>query len=162
MGCTGTCTWAFIAGMWEVKSSSCSSGCVCVDAITTVSSPFHDATDPIEIAVASGRSLAGLLELYDGISPVTDVYNHVVTLGKPISKYRIASDVLLHRLKFMDGLQTKPSTLPLWKALDDPVKGNPGATTQITTAKAALIAYMASPAIPSTAVLNLPCGPPQQ
>jgi hypothetical protein len=137
--CTGTCTWQFNGTMWVVVSSSCSSGCVCADALTlgggNPKSSYYDTSNP----AISNASLAN------------------VTGNPPASGQvcEVAHRVMYRRLEFLVGL--KSSSLSLWNGLDTDQpswRGNATATGLVNAAWNVVKQYN-----PATGALP-PKGPP--
>jgi hypothetical protein len=157
MACTGTCTWKLVGGFWE-SSSTCVGSCACVDAIATATtSRFHDPTDPVVQLVTTlagpkrlvDPSVRAMIEVLDSSRiPIGDIHAHVLG-GGSIAIFRISAPLMLHRLKFLDGLKT--SNPPLWAALDTELHS--GATKMIAAAVTSI------EATPSATTLTLPCSP---
>jgi hypothetical protein len=155
VACTGTCTWTFSSGMWSVTASSCSTGCVCVDAIAT---SYSDPSDPVNSLLSTlagpnpliDPSVRALIEVLDNHNnPIGDIKAHVAAGGK-ISKYSISKALMLHRLHFLDNL---PATGPAPSKAELDAQWQSSASSMITTALKQITAGSTSVA--------LPCGPPQ-
>ena len=147
MACTGSCTWTFKSGAWQVTGAGCSAGCVCADAITM------------------GASLVSIppaqRPYFDPANPAIAKPTLVKVSGASIT---VDHTVMFQRLKFLTDLAVSNPTA--WSALDTALHGNRTATAQISAAWAIVSVFPPPtlPPAPSAAVaptsVNLPCTGP--
>jgi hypothetical protein len=139
VACSGTCTWTFTGGMWQVTASNCTgSGCQCVDAIKppAPSAPRAKFFGPADPALTNSKAISS-----SGTNLGTATH-----------------DLMLYRLNYLVAVFNRNSADEAefdknWT----PVSGTDKASDLIKKAHLIVATMGAAPASTATANVVLPC-----